>query len=175
MKVLITITQSTKIPMLVLKCIGEQGPGYEIDVVDCTFDKFFSKRARIVMAKEKCKTHALADPGDFFIYHDRDILQLRPDNFSSMKKFLELYPDFGAVALCRDNVLPVGMVYEPSLNNHICSGVMMLRRTALEKVNFGNDPSRPTCFAVGKSLSDNGFKYGYVDDLPRIRHLKLSD
>jgi hypothetical protein len=60
------------------------------------------------------------------------------------------------------------LVYNDKIINHICSGVIMFSTKALEKVKFDIFEAGPTCFSIGKSLSENEMLYGYVDGVERI-------
>jgi len=145
----------------------------DIEIVEGIFDTEIPKRTRIAMGKEKCRKLAIEQGVDFVIIHDDDLLNLNNDNFIKAKRFLETNIDFGAVALSRNKINRTDpIVFDNITAPHICSGVIMIKKDALDKLSFGNSPDKPTCVSVSLSLRFNGLKYGYLDRMERIKHIK---
>jgi hypothetical protein len=144
----------------------------DVRVVDCTFNDEIPKRQRIAKAKNKCLKIARRLKSTFIVIHDDDLLELYPDNLLTLEKFLIQNSSYGACALFRENRRTTSVHYIPKIDNHICSGVVMIRPEALPIINFGDSEYRCTGHAVGKSLTDTGFLYGYVDNKLRIEHMR---
>lgn len=164
-KVFVFSSSTEVIPSIVIDSIKLQGIYPEF--IDCTFDESIPKRKRIAMAKEKCRKIGIASGFKYVVLNDSDLQHTRTDNFESMQKFLDEKKDFGAVSLLKKDIKN-DLVYNDKIINHICSGVIMFSTKALEKVKFDIFEAGPTCFSIGKSLSENEMLYGYVDGVERI-------
>ena len=146
----------------------------EIIEVNCTFPRNISHVQRIIMVENAFKESALKESCDFYVYNQADIKHITGfENIDLMQNFLIKHLDFGAVALCRQKFSDeFPLVYDPILGSHICSGCVMFTRRGLEAVCFDLDNGyRSTCYSIGKSLSDAGLKYGYLDNKKRVEHL----
>ena len=143
------------------------------DIINGVFDPAVKKMMGIVKAKELAKKQALKYSDPYTIITDNDILQLNTNNFNDMIEFLESHKDYGAVALLREDNFFEGLNYDPEKNNHICNGCMMVRKEALKDLHFGRSSTKPTCWPMAKGLYKAGWKYGYLDSIPRIRHITL--
>lgn len=145
----------------VLESLKRQSVLVEIEIVPGIFENTVPKRKRIAMAKEECKKKAITSGLDFVLFNDDDLYHIYPENIKSMIGFLEKNTLFGAVSLYR------------GIAGHICNGVTMFRKKALEIITFlSSDTDKPTCFALQESLKKNGFNYGYSDNVTRIIHLQ---
>ena len=155
---------SKNIPSNILNSITMQTLKGNITIVDNVFPDEPVKHQRIAMVKNVAREAAIKSGCDFMICHDADIEDLFPDNFEKLQDFLNKNSDYGAVSLMRmRSLIPSSF--------HICDGVIMIRRQALEFLNFNFIPNCCDCISVKKSLNTQGFKYDYVDDLIRVKHL----
>lgn len=144
----------------ILQAIRKQSLFCNIENVLCNYDISIDKKIRIAKAKEECKLRALNSDDEFAIFHDSDMLNLCDDNFETLLRFMLNNNDYGAVSLYRRSDL------------HVCNSVMMVRRSILHQIDFTLlSPPRPTCISVMASAKNNGFKYGYVDKVFRVRHV----
>lgn len=149
----------------IIESIKNQTISCDIELVKCDFDLSIDKANRIALSREKTRECAQKDSGEYLVFHDSDILNLYEDNIEVMLKFLQNHLDYGIVSLCRD------YRYE----GHIICSVMMIRRTVLNLLDFYSLlPNRPLhgCFAIMKSALSHNFKYDYVDEKVRIKHIE---
>lgn len=82
--------------------------------------------------------------------------------------------NFGAVAFARLGEPLTDLVYYRRVS-HICNGVMVVRKSALDKMRFDLTAipgGLPDCFSVGLSLSQAGYSYGYLDSIKRVEHME---
>jgi hypothetical protein len=171
MKMFILVSAHRPILPEVLESIHQQS--IEPEIIDCTYDDKIPKVKRIILAEKKFKETALKYDEDLIIYQQSDILHLKSDNVIVMKNFLDNNKGFGAIALSRFNITNGKQFYDKVEKNVIVSGCTMFTRQGLENVQFEDaNGILPSACIISSSLDDAGLKYGYVDNIVRIRHLK---
>lgn len=146
--------------------------GFPYQIVDCTIDTYSTKYDQIAQAKEKLRAAAIFLNEDFVVFNDSDIINLCEDNFQVGLDFLKKNVHFGAVAFSRNDLDSKQLIHN-SNNPHICNGVMIVRKKALEVLRFNLMPKTFTCYSTGLSLIKNGYFYGYVDCKKRIEHISF--
>jgi len=119
------------------------------------------------IVKEVCKKNILEsnNDDDFVVINDCEFTNLYDTNFYEMRCFLINNTDYGAVSLYSKQ--------SPDFRSgHVCAGLVMFKKSALKITKFDMFPNDSSCISVMKSLNDNGWKYGYLDD--KIRCLKCA-
>jgi len=132
-------------------------PGYKHDM------EFINRlHNAIAMNRQSC----LDDAGtpDYLCICNYDIVHLMNTNLADATAFLELNPSYGAVTM-RPVVVPV---------MHMMDSCVVIRGSAIPAIDYYRQ-NRWTCscIRIWTSLGKAGLKYGYFDDLPRIRDLDI--
>ncbi|MBE3085632.1 MAG: hypothetical protein IMZ64_05375 [Bacteroidetes bacterium] len=112
------------------------------------------------LAKEYCKKFMLDTGEEFTVINDYEFKNLNNNNYNDMKNFLENNKEYGAVSLYAPTA-------PPPKYSHICAGIIMFRRAALETARFDLWPTHSSCMSVMESLYKNGWKYWYLESIPR--------
>jgi hypothetical protein len=114
------------------------------------------------VVKELCRTQMLLSGDEFPVINDAEFKNLFDDNYREMKFFLENNKDYGAVSLFASPAFP------PE-SGHVCAGVVMFRKKALEVTRFDLFPAETSCKSVMESLKAKNWKYGYLDNKERCK------
>ncbi len=136
------------------------------------FDKTLKSRSGEMQFRAQMIQKAIESQEQFIVMNDDDILHIKEDNLQCMKNFLAMNDKYGAVALLRDDNASPKTDYHPQKYPHVCIASVMIRKDALCDVSFEDRENRALCVSFGTALHNAGWKYGYVDLEPRIRHLK---
>jgi hypothetical protein len=135
----------------------------EIDVsitrVFCSLAKDSTLKWKPV-AKQYCKQYMINCGDPYVVVNDWEYKNLLNTNYADMRRFLEVNTQYGAVSL-------YALTAPDPKYFHICIGIGMFRREALKVTRFDLYPSYCSCTSVMKSLYENGWKYGYIDQKPR--------
>jgi hypothetical protein len=132
----------------------------DIEIVNGIFDPIKPKYVRIAQSKDISRLLAIQSGCDFAILHDNDLLNLYDTNYDEMVDFLKLNTLHGAVSLFRGS------------KDHVCDGVICIRREALRRLRFYNRECRISCHSVIDSLDAAGWLYSFLDDKIRIKQIK---
>ena len=106
-----------------------------------------------IVSRNMCIDEFLKTTDKYFFIQSRDVIQLKPDNFKNMIKFMDENKDFGACALrCKG-----------ARDNHIVMATICIAREVIEKgFRFVNRYGWCPCMEMMEDIKALGYKYGYI-------------